>query len=829
MTDAAPDRPRRCALQVRGAVQGVGFRPYVVRLARRLALGGRVTNTGAGVTIEIEGPAAVVGEFVARLPVEAPPGVRVTDLQVSELAPQHDHEFVIAASTPRSAAHDLEGGAGSPAGSPSALQPDAAVCADCLAEVLQPGGRRFGYPFTTCASCGPRYTLAEGLPFDRERTTMRDFPPCAACAAEYEDPADRRFHAQTLCCPACGPSLTLRQPSGAAQAGATAALAQAAAALAAGAILAIKGVGGYHLMCLASDQQVVRRLRARKRRPDKPLAVMVQDLAQARCLAAVTPAEAALLSTAAAPIVLLATLRPPRVAPAVAGGVGTLGVLLAYTPLHQLLLRAVGEPLVATSGNLSDEPLCTEPPEARRRLAGIADLFLDHDRRIVRPLDDAVTRVMGGRPVVLRRGRGYTPGSLPLPAAAQLAVADPQLGVAVGGQGKCALAVLSHGRVHLGEHLGNLDEELTLTHWRRQRDELPAFLGLQAQPRYFACDAHPDYVSTRLVPRQAMPIFHHRAHALAALCDTGAALPALAVTWDGGGYGEDGTIWGGEMLLVTSLTQVQRLVSLRPFRLPGGEAAVREPRRAALGLLYALRGEALWTDPPPTLRALFSEPEWALWRVALARAVNAPLCSSIGRLFDAVAALLGLRSRVTFDGQAAMELEAAAAAAAPVSPWPLPLQTAATPWCLDPAPLIDALLADPVLAAAAPGATNQNEAAAAPGATTEAAAPDLGTTAPVVPTPAVAAAALRFHLALAESIAEVAQRTGLARVLLTGGVFQNKLLTEATIVAVGRRGATALWPKDVPPNDGGLAVGQVLAAAAQRQGGSASSEVDACA
>lgn len=828
MTDAAPAPPRRCALQVFGAVQGVGFRPYVARLARRLALGGRVTNTGEGVTIEIEGAAAAVAEFVARLPSEAPPGVGVTELQLSELAAQLETEFVIAASTPRAAAELGQPGAAPHPGGPSALQPDAAVCAHCLADVLQPGGRRFGYPFTTCASCGPRYTLTEGLPFDRERTTMRDFPPCAACAAEYKDPADRRFHAQTLCCPACGPTLTLRRPGGEVQAGAAAALEQAAAALGGGAIVAVKGVGGYHLMCLATDQQVVLRLRARKQRPDKPLAVMVEDLEQARRLAAVTSEEAALLLTAAAPIVLLGAPHPLRVAPAVAGRVGTLGVLLAHTPLHQLLLRAVGAPLLATSGNRSDEPLCTEPTEARRRLAGIADLFLDHDRRIVRPLDDSVTRVMGGRPVVLRRGRGYTPGSLPLPPG--LLAAGPQIGVAVGGQGKCALAVLAHGRVHLGEHLGNLDEELTLAHWRRQQDELPAFLGLKGRPRYLACDAHPDYVSTRLADGQAAPIFHHRAHALAAVCDTRAELPALAVTWDGGGYGEDGTIWGGEMLLVTSLTKVQRLVRLRPFRLPGGEAAVREPRRAALGLMYALRGEALWSAPPPALRALFSDPEWALWRVALPRAVNAPLCSSIGRLFDAVAALLGLRSRVTFDGQAAMELEAAAAAAPPVLPWPLPLQTAETPWCLDPAPLIDALLEDPVLTTMTPGtaaAALEPELTAAASPVAAALNPEM--TAAIIPTPAVAAAARRFHLALAESIAEVAQRTGLTRVLLGGGVFQNALLTEATIAAVQRRGAAVLWPQEVPPNDGGLAVGQVLAAAAQRESASAASEVDACA
>ncbi len=792
MASSAPDRLIRRELSITGAVQGVGFRPFVVRLARQLGLCGSVANTGSGVTVVVEGEASLVADFIARLSGEAPGGEALIDLRSTATTHEFGHEFVIAASALPAP--------GDP-GRPCALQPDAAVCADCLTEVLQPGGRRSGYAFATCARCGPRYSLAEGLPFDRERTTMRDFPPCAACTAEYGDPADRRFHAQTICCPACGPTLTLRSARAETQARGEAALAQAATALLAGAILAVKGVGGYHLMCLAMDSQVVQRLRTRKRRPDKPLAVMVPDLDGARALTPVSAEEAVLLQSGAAPIVLLAAARPLAVAAEVAGGVGTLGVLLAYTPLHQLLLRAVAVPLVATSGNLSDEPLCTEPAEARDRLAGIADLFLDHDRRIARPVEDSVVRVIGGRPVVLRRGRGYTPGSLLLPAAIWQDLArDPALGaigVAVGGQGKCALAVLAHDRIHLGEHLGSLDGALAIAHWGRQQDELPEFLGLGARPRYLAGDAHPDYVSPRRQrDAQVARIFHHRAHALAALCDTRAALPALAVTWDGGGYGEDGTIWGGELLLVRSPTDMQRIASLRQFRLPGGEAAVREPRRAALGLLYALRGEALWTAPPAALRELFTDSEWVLWRVALGRAVNAPLCSSIGRLFDAVAALLGLRSRATFDGQAAMELEAAAAAAggAPETPpYELPLRTTTTPWGLDPEPLVAELLTE-----RAAGAS-------------------------------VAVAALRFHRALAESIAEVAQRSGLSRVLLTGGVFQNALLTEATIAAVQRRGATALWHKDVPPNDGGLAVGQVLAAAAERAGAAKAKEVHACA
>jgi hydrogenase maturation protein HypF len=653
-----------------------------------------------------------------------------------------------------------------------ALQPDAASCTACMIEVLDPSNRRYRYPFTTCAACGPRYSVAEALPFDRARTTLRDFPPCADCAAEYADPSSRRFHAQTLTCAACGPRLSLRDPSGELLSEGDEALLGAAEALARGACVAAKGTGGYHLLVDASSESAVARLRERKRRPHKPLAVMVASLDEARALAEIDEDEARLLLSSAAPIVLLRDRR--KLAPGVAPGVGRLGLMLASTPLHHLLLAALGRPLVATSGNRSDEPLCTEPEEARRRLGGIADRFLDHDRRIARPIDDPVLHLVAGRPQLLRRGRGYVPAHLPL------SVPSSRPRLALGAHLKSALALALETRLHLGEHLGTLDGRLAREHFVRQTAALPALFGVRGPG--LVCDAHPDYFSTAFAERadpSVLRVQHHHAHALAALVDAGLDPPALAAVWDGGGDGTDGTIWGGELLGIDADHGITRLACLRPFPLPGGELAVREPRRAALGLMYALRGSSLWIDPPAELQAQFTHEEWTILRELLARGINAPMCSSVGRLFDAAAALCGLRGTTTFEGQAAMELEALAATAPQEAPYPVRLDDgeARTHFWIDWAPLVEELLRDGLSGVS------------------------------------IARRAARFHRGLAQALVQVTTPFRARSVLLSGGVFQNRVLTEEAIRMLRAAGREPIWHQHVPPGDGGIAVGQALAAA----------------
>ncbi|MFO0573407.1 MAG: carbamoyltransferase HypF [Polyangia bacterium] len=757
------DERRGLGLRIEGAVQGVGFRPFVFRLAQRLGLGGHVRNTGDAVELEVEGDGAVLAAFERDLTTEAPPAARLVRITTRPLPARGVRAFTIAAS------HDRGGER-----TGVALQPDAATCAPCLAEVLSPRDRRSRYPFTTCDACGPRYTVAERLPFDRAGTTLRDFPMCADCAREYADPASRRFHAQTITCPACGPQLSLRAPSGELLAEREAALQGAAAALQRGEIVAALGLGGYHLLVDASSERAVQRLRARKRRPHKPLAVMAASLDQAEELARLDDVSAQLLGAPAAPIVLVPGRA--RLAPSVAPALTSLGVVLAHTPLHHLLLGAVGRPLVATSGNLSDEPLCTEAESARQRLGAVADLFLDHDRRIARPLDDSVVQVVGGRSQLLRRGRGFVPASLPLPTGLGPIeeIRRPRLGL--GAHLKSALALAAGARLHLGEHLGTLGSARTRAHLVEQAAALPALLGLQPAAIGLACDAHPGYFSTELA-EGADPgvrrVQHHHAHALAALCDAGDAVrqgPVLAAVWDGGGDGTDGTIWGGELLALGPDGSCTRVASLRPFPLPGGEQAVREPRRAALGLLYALRGPALFQSLPPSLRALFSETELRLLRDMLARGVNAPVCSSVGRLFDAVAALCGVRATSTYEGQAAMELEALATDAAAEPPYPIALAAARLDW----APLVEAVLHDRGSGVSA------------------------------------AQVAARLHRGLSQALVRAALQAGGRDVLLTGGVFQNRLLSEEAVRGLRAAGLTPHWPQHVPPSDGGIAVGQAL-------------------
>jgi hydrogenase maturation protein HypF len=758
MDGHAPPAVRRLRIEATGAVQGVGFRPFIHRLATAEGLGGFVQNTGAGAALEIEGTDAAIAQFLHRLDSEIKPPARIEALHSHPVLPRGEAGFAIVASVAASAESAV-------------VLPDLATCPACRAELFDPADRRHRYPFTTCTHCGPRYSIIEAVPYDRERTTMRRFPMCPACQAEYADPMSRRFHAETNACPDCGPQLSLMDGRGGLLAERNDALLHAAQAIRDGAIVALKGLGGFQLIADARNENAVRRLRERKRRPAKPFATMVSAIGTAVALAHVTDEERRLLTSPAAPIVLVRAWPDAALAPSVAPDNPLLGVMLPYTPLHHLLMRDLNFPVVATSGNHGDEPIVIDEADALMRLGGIADLFLIHDRPIHRRADDSIVRVIADRPTVLRAARGYAPTALVRPDATEPIVA-------LGGHQKNAVAVAGRGRIVLGAHLGDLTGTAAREAYAGSVAALAALH--RTTPAATACDAHPDYHSTRFAETMDLParrVPHHLAHVLAGMADNEIEGPVLGVAWDGTGHGRDGTVWGGEFIRVDG-GRYRRAAHLGCFRLPGGEAAMREPRRAALGVLYGLYGEAAFdmNDLPPV--AAFAPGERRVLANMLTRGVNAPLTSSAGRLFDAVAALLDLKLVASFEGEAAMAVEFAADRAG--TPHPL----AAT----DLTPGDDGLVVDwrPTLATLIAARRNG------------------------VPADDLAAG---FHAALAEGIAAVARRIGVESVLLTGGCFQNALLTERTVARLRLVGCAPFWHHRVPPNDGGLAVGQAVFAA----------------
>jgi hydrogenase maturation protein HypF len=702
----------RRRLRARGLVQGVGFRPFVHRVAGRHRLGGFVLNDGDGVLIEVEGPGAALDRFEADLRDDAPRQARIDSLLVQALTACGEREFAIRTS-------ELASGS-------ALLPPDLATCDDCLRELFDPSDRRYRYPFLNCTQCGPRLTIVESLPYDRERTTMAAFPMCDACRREYEDPLDRRFHAEPTACPECGPRLSM-------------ALDEAVRLLRDGAIVAVKGLGGWHLACDATNEDAVATLRARKHRDEKPFAVMTTD---PEALAFVDADERALLDSTARPIVLLR--RRDGLAPSVAPASARLGLFLPYTPLHHLLCHDVDRPFVLTSGNLSDEPIATDDEDARARLAGIADAFLGHDRRIHRRCEDSV--VERGR--VLRRSRGQAPAPLPLPVAA----ARPL--VAAGAELKATFCVVRGSEAFLSSHLGDLDSEAA---YRAFRSDLDLYLQLlRIRPEAVACDLHPEYLSTKWAHEQDLPLVevqHHHAHAAACLAEHGEEGPALALVFDGTGLGTDGTLWGGELLRAT-LDGYERVASLEPVPLPGGEAAVREPWRLA-----ALHLERAGLPVP--------WPDWASARASLA--VNAPLSSGMGRLFDAVAALLGVRDRVSYEGQAAIELEQLAERGHGRSwEWRFGDQTELVTLCHE--HLRAGMAREDV--------------------------------------------ARCFHETVARAAAGACAAAGSSElVVLSGGTFQNRLLSRATRRRLEAHGFRVLEHERVPPNDGGISYGQAAVAA----------------
>lgn len=766
------DTQVRQRVMVTGVVQGVGFRPFVHRIATELGLAGFVGNDSGAVFLEVQGRPVSVAEFGRRLRAEAPPLAWITDVRVAEVAadPACPPQFRIVPSQ-------------SVAGATTPIPPDIAVCDDCIAELFDPLDRRYRHPFVTCTNCGPRFTIITRLPYDRPATTMSGFAMCARCATEYHDPADRRFHAQPIACPDCGPRLWFASPAGRVS-GSDAALTATQVALASGAVVAIKGIGGYHLACRVDDEAAVDALRARKARGAKPFAMLVRDLDVARRYAHVDEADAAVLTGPARPIVLLRRRADAPVAAAVAPGSPLLGLMLPYSPIHHLLLAPVpGNPgpvpdaLVLTSANRSDEPICFTGTDAAQRLPALCDAVLDHDRPIHVPCDDSVVRIVhdeqGAHELPIRRSRGYAP--LPI----DLKFEAPAV-LAVGGELKNTCCLTDGNRAYLSGHIGDMATWETLRAFERSVSQLSEIRG---RPVRLAADLHPGYHTRSWAERHADErpldlVQHHHAHVVSLLAEHGRLGEAVVgVSFDGTGYGCDETIWGGEILtLDTASHRFNRAGHLLAVPLPGGDAAVRNPWRMALSQLWLAGVD--WTDDLAPVAAATAD-ELRLIRSQLDTGAGCVPCSSMGRLFDAVASLLGVRHRIDYEGQAAIELEALAQSAGQTGTQPVLPLTVRPDGVIDPAPMVQSIVAGLRAGTA----------------------------------PAVLAGA--FHEAVAVAVTEVVAEVagGTALVGLTGGVFQNVLLLGACRMRLQQNGFEVLTHHTVPPNDGGLALGQAAVAA----------------
>jgi hydrogenase maturation protein HypF len=775
-TACLPERVRH-RIRVAGVVQGVGFRPYVHHLATELDLAGQVGNDTDGVFVEVEGRAEDVDRFEVRLGCEAPPLARIYGFEVTVIPTDGRAGFRIVESRARGPAKTF-------------VSPDVAVCDDCLAELFDPGDRRYGYPFINCTNCGPRFTITIRLPYDRPNTTMANFALCRDCATEYGDPRDRRFHAQPVACAQCGPRIWF-EPAAGGVVGAAAAIAATQAALGRGEIVAIKGLGGYHLACDATSETAVAELRRRKHRAEKPLAVMVRDLSAVGGLAEVDDREAALLTSPQRPIVLLRRRPGTPLTPLVAPGNPFLGVLLPYTPLHHLLFRPVPDfeipvptTLVMTSGNLTDEPICYEDADARRRLGGVVDSWLVHDRPIHVPCDDSVVRVDAGEVLPIRRARGYAPLPVRLPYEV-----TPTL--ATGGELKNAFCLASGRDAWMSQHIGDMGSVETLAAFGRSTAQFEDVYAVA--PDRVACDAHPGYQVRRWAEdhaggRSVQLVQHHHAHIASVMVEHGvpAGERVIGFAFDGTGYGTDGAIWGGEVL-VAGYDQFERAAHLQYVSMPGGDATIRKPYRSALAHLWAAGIE--WSPDLGPVQAA-SRVELVALERQLQRGTFCVPTSSMGRLFDAVSSLLGVRHTASYEAQAAIELETVAgdgegdgAVDGARSP---DAYRFAVGEQIDPGPVLRAMVAD--LRQGCP----------------------------------VGAVAAGFHLAVARLIGELAEllrdATGIERVALSGGVFQNVLVVRLARAELSRRQLQVLTHGVVPPNDGGLALGQAAVAGAAGAG-----------
>ncbi len=756
-------------------MQGVGFRPFIFRLATQLGLQGWVNNSPQGVFIEAEGRPSSLDTFLLRIERDKPPRASIQSMEVSYLDPLGFNSFEIRPSATSGEVIAL-------------VLPDIATCPECLAEIFDPNNRRYRYPFTNCTNCGPRFTIIESLPYDRPNTSMKGFPMCDRCRREYEDPHDRRFHAQPNACEQCGPHLELWDGDGTLLFSHHDALEHCARVVRDGGIVAMKGLGGFHLIADARSVEAVSRLRARKHREEKPFAVMVRSVEDARRHCSVSPLEERLLRSPESPIILLQRLRDDmhpqdQITPDVAPGNPYLGVMAPYTPLHHLLMNELGFPIVATSGNISDEPICIDERDALSRLHGIADAFLVHNRPIIRHADDSIVRIVLGRELVLRRARGFAP----LPVTLR---SPTRSMLAVGAHLKNAVAVAKGTNVFISQHIGDLETEQSFDAFRRAIDSLNSLF--QVEPARVVSDLHPDYLSTKHAHRIAgdcLGVQHHYAHDAACMAENELDGRVLGVVWDGTGYGPDGTVWGGEFLL-TDESSFRRVATFRPFRLPGGEQAIREPRRSAYGLVHAMFGEGPGELTDLAIPTAFTKGEQEILRRMVEQGINSPMTTSAGRLFDAIASLLDLRQVNTFEGQAAMAMEFVATQAGTDEEYPLKISgngkriaddrlqisDDGSLMIIDWAPMVLGILGD-----------RKHH----------------------VPAGAIAA---KFHNTLAAVILEVARKVGEHRVVLTGGCFQNKYLTERAVQLLGADGFAVYWHQRVPPNDGGIALGQIYAA-----------------
>lgn len=763
----------RRRLTIRGIVQGVGFRPFVYRLAHDLSLKGWVVNTGQGVEIEVQGSSSALDAFQTALPVQAPPTARIyrmTTATVPEQSIPNDEvpSFAIRMSHAGGKRETL-------------IPPDLATCKECLQEISNPRSRRYRYPFTTCTRCGPRYSMIHALPYDRANTTMTAFALCRQCHAEYEDMADRRFHAEAMACPACGPYLSLWDGQGAVLAEKEEALQEACRMVLRGDIVAVKGLGGFQLWVNACSETAVQQLRVRKRRPRKPFAVLFPSLEVLKASVLCSPQEEQLLLSPAAPIVLMRRTKSSSVTAAVAPGNPYIGAMVAYTPLHHLLMAELQIPVVATSGNRREEPIVIDEQEALSRLAGLADAFLVHNRPIARPVDDSVVRLVEDELLLLRRARGYAP--VPIFPHQSMSHDDTPV-LAVGGQLKNTIAVTSGNLVVVSQHIGELS---TVETYRQLTQTVTEHLDLfEVRPKVIACDQHPDYVSTGFASHlgkgfnvPVLPVQHHYAHILSCMAEHGLREPVLGVAWDGAGYGTDGTIWGGEWLVVNEAGWT-RVGHLRPFALPGGEQAMREPYRVAVSLLYEIYGE---TEMPwflPTFRVM--EPKLKDMLIAMLRQqLNSPLTSSMGRLFDGVSSMLGICHISSFEGEAAMALEFLAdeiTGQDDGSEYTIPLiREGEGPFVADWRPLVKTVVEE-----------------IACGVET-------------------AQIAFKVQQALVALLADVAGKFGIPNVVLSGGVFQNVRVLRSAQTQLAKIGCRVYTHHQVPPNDGGLSLGQAMAAA----------------
>ncbi len=758
--DQSTARIKRLRIRLEGFVQGLGFRPFVYRLAHKYGLSGWVVNSVRGVEIEIEGRSVSVERFLEDLETKKPPLSRISNRNVETISATNESGFSVRKSETR--------------GDKSALiLPDIAICPECLNEIRDPNNRRYRYPFTNCTYCGPRYSIIEAIPYDRANTTMRKFRMCPECREEYNDPNDRRFHAQPNACPVCGPKLALLDRKGNTLSVCDDALKAAAEAVRRGEIVALKGLGGFQLLVDARNEMAVRELRKRKRRPFKPLAVMFPgvDEVEADCLVSLHERE--LLTSVQSPIVLLRKNPDPSsthsIARAVAPENQYLGAMFPYTPLHILLMDDLGFPIVATSGNLTDEPICIDEEDALKRLRDIADCFLVHDRGIVRPIDDSVARVVDGSPQVLRAARGYAPLIL------DLRNGNGNI-LAVGAHQKNNIAIARDKKVFVSQHLGDQDNALARLLFR---DTIDTFLEMyDITPERVVTDLHPAYAPSEYAESLEVPLEvqqHHFCHIAACIAENEIELPCLGIIWDGTGLGPDGTIWGGEFLLIDD-NGWRRIGHLRNFLLPGGDKAVRDTRRSGIGLLYGIYGDRIFTMNRVLTRFDFSSAELTALTKILPARLNCSVTSSAGRLFDAVAAILGICRENSFEGQAGMMLESRAILNPSAETYPIGIAEKDNCHTLDYSIMIKDMICD---------IASGNDIDAIPS---------------------------KFHNSLVYGIVEMANRIGVERIALSGGCFQNGVLQERTLCELSRNGFEVYVHHRVPPNDGGISFGQAVAA-----------------